>query len=87
MYLLLAGCLVVLGLMLIKCQKRDSFKPNRQEQEHRADELLKNATHIRDGLSSAKKVMSWIDPITYEDARQLLRKNKYTKSDIMQILN
>jgi hypothetical protein len=85
-YLILAGCLVVLGIMLIKCQKHDGFKPNRQEQEKRANELVSNIKHVKDGLTNAKQVMPWIDPVTYEDVRKLLRQNNYNKSTIMQVL-
>lgn len=85
-YLLLVGCLIMLCIMLFKCQTRDGFKPNREEQERRADELIKHSTSIKDGLINARQVMPWIDPITYEDARKLLRQNNYNKSTIMQIL-
>lgn len=86
-YLILAGCLIVLGIMLLRCQKRDGFKPNKQEQEKRANELILHSSSIKDGLTNAKQAMPWIDPITYEDARKLLRQDNYNKTSIMQILD
>lgn len=85
-YLILVGCLVVLGIMLIKCQNRDGFKPDRQEQGKRANELMMHSSSIKDGLVNAKQAMPWIDPVTYEDARKLLRQNNYNKPSLMQIL-
>jgi hypothetical protein len=85
---LAVACLLLLSLLWLKCSKNtDGFesKPSQMQADHMADVMLSNKDEFRT-LESAKKFMPWIDAITYEDCRRLIREGNFTKQNILTIL-
>lgn len=82
------ACVLLLVLLWLKCSKNtDGFesKPNRAQADHMAEVMLSNQDKFRT-LESAKEFMPWIDAITYEDCRRLIREGNFTKQNILTIL-
>jgi hypothetical protein len=65
-------------IWLFAWYRRESFetKPTSKEANAYAEQLVQNVSAIHGGLEQAKKKMSWLDSITYEDARMILKNGK-----------
>jgi hypothetical protein len=83
-------CLVILVIVLIRClNKQEGFeqRPSMVEKEKYVNQLLSHTSTINQGLSTTQVVMPWIDAVTYEDSRTLIREGKFNKQNIMAILS
>lgn len=81
-------CILLIVLFYMKCSKNtDGFesKPDAIHAEQMATSMLVNKDKFRT-LRSAREYMPWIDAITYEDARRLIREGNFTKQNILLIL-
>lgn len=82
------ACLLLLVLLYIKCNDRKEFfetKPNSHDADKMSDIMLLNKDKFRK-MTLAKKIMPWLDAITYEDSRRLIREGNFTKRNILTIL-
>lgn len=86
--LILIGVFVLICIVLMYCySKREglSSRPNDKEKEKYAEELYANQKVFRGGFTEVRRRMPWLDPVTYEDARSLLRNGSFTKQNLMAI--
>ena len=83
---------IILALIWLirKWYKLDGFstKPTAEQVTQYTSEMLTNK-HVFSGgsIDDAKNVMPWIDPVSYEDARSLHRKNKLNAETIRGIFH
>ena len=78
--------LLILLLAVLLMPKRDCMtggKPSNGQVIKYTNDMLKNQ-HVFIGgtLYEAKEKMPWIDPIIYEDARNLARQNKLNRESL-----
>lgn len=86
--LLIVCCIAVVYLVWSKCiNTTDGFdnKPNAEQMESMSQTMLTHNDKF-DRLDKARKYMPWIDAITFEDSRKLIRDGNFTKQNILKIL-
>jgi hypothetical protein len=68
---------------------RDNFinKPTEKERIEYAKQIMNNKYTFEENFYAAKNKMEWIDAITYEDVRKLIRENNFDENSIISILN
>jgi hypothetical protein len=89
-YIALICCILVLLFLLMNCKnKKDGFdsKPSELQKQKFTDEIIKNRSDFVSDMYSAREKMPWLDAITYEDVRNLIRENNFNKESILNILN
>jgi hypothetical protein len=71
------------------CVEAFSTKPNHAQVSKYTSEMLTNKQVFSpsSSMTDAKTAMPWIDPIIYEDARELYRKNKLSTDSISKIFH
>jgi predicted Zn-dependent peptidase len=60
-------------------------KPNASDISYMAETMAQNRDKFKN-LNTVKQHMPWMDAVTYEDSRQLIRGGNFTKQNIMKIL-
>lgn len=68
---------------------RDNFtdKPTEKERIEYAKQIMNNKHTFQENFYTAKNKMEWMDAITYEDVRKLIRENNFNEKSIISILN
>ncbi len=86
--------LAIFGILLIVCYKyrmhnRSLFtnKPTKIEADLYTQQIIRNKNVFDTNLYEAKEKMPWIDAITYEDIRKLIRENNFNNKTILSALN
>jgi hypothetical protein len=86
--ILIVAAIIVVVICISKIMNREclTVKPTKSEKTMMANAILTNKSLFINstGFNKAKRVFSWLDAITYEDMRNLIRSNKF---DIPHIIN
>ena len=89
-FIALVCCIIILLFLLLRCwNKKDQFasRPTETQKQKFADDILANPVEFQSNMYAVKRKMPWIDAITYEDTRKLIRENNFNKDSILNILN
>lgn len=62
-------------------------KPTASEKIIYVKQIVSNKLIFDEDLYTAKSIMPWIDAITYEDIRKLIRENNFNEETILSVLN
>lgn len=81
-------CILLLVLLWHRCGRTtDGFesKPSAVVAEQMATQMMSSKNKFRD-LEKLRQSLPWMDAITYEDGRRLIREGNFTKQNILDIL-
>lgn len=84
--------LLVVLLVLVYCYKksdRSAFtnKPSELDKQNYTNQILAHKQVFISDFYAVRKIMPWIDAITYEDVRNLIIQNNFNKKSILSVLN
>ena len=71
------------------CKKTEHFtgRLNEKQLNEYTELMLQNKSAVLDSMNACRKEMPWIDAVTYEDARALIREGKFNRENIRSILS
>jgi hypothetical protein len=79
---LVIALIVLLIIYKFSCSEGFNGKPSEEEINKYTKQLITNKPLIETGLSESKSKMPWLDAITYEDARGLIRRDSFTEPNV-----
>lgn len=87
-FIILLVCLLILNLFITIDRECLTSKPSDKQRKMMVEQILSNKELFSGNynLDTAKNNIDWLDPISYEDLRNLYRKNMFHNDKIKQIL-